>query len=184
MPGFYHLVTRQAVHERQVFDFSQGQTNWQAKFFLEHGEQLPLDHLLKTPRLTLTPAQTTQLRRDRDRQAHALRESLLELVRLRDHPTYPSRLRCLFVASSYQQALTWRDLFEKEGRQVLQLVQVTTDGPTFAGDATLLPATDGTAVSMKLAAAATYWNTPATGERLGEVLLGGRIVVTRIVRTF
>lgn len=184
MPVFYHLITRQAVHERQVFDFSKGQANWQGKFFLERGEQLPLDALLKTPRLTLTPAQTTQLRNDRDRQKHALRETILEMVRLRDHPDYPSRLACLYAANSYDQALTWRNLFEKEGRHVLQLVQVATNGPTFSGDATLLPATDGTAVSMKLKAAEHYWNTPIHTKELSEVLLGGRIVVERIVRTF
>lgn len=184
MAVFYHLVTRQLVHERQVFDFSQGQLNWQANFFLGRGEQLPLDSLLKTPRLGLTPAQTTQLRNDRDRQKHALRETILELVRLRDHPEYPSRLACLFAASSYDQALAWRDLFKKEGRPVLQMIQVTTTGPIFAGDATLLPATDGTSVQAKLADAANYWANPAEDQRLSEVLLGGRVVVSRIIRTF
>lgn len=184
MSVFYHLVTRQAVRERQVFDFTNGQENWQAKFFLGRGEQLPLTALLKTPRLTLTPAQTTQLRNDQDRQAHALRETVLELVRVRDHPDYPSRLACLFAAATYDQAMAWRELFEREGRHVLQLIQVTTDGPTFAGNAAQLPSVTGEAVTTKLADAAAYWNTPATGQQLSEVLLGGRVVVTKIVRTF
>lgn len=184
MPVFYHLVTRQAVHERQVFNFSAGQANAQAKAFWGRGEQLPWDQILKTPRLALTPTQTTQLRGDRDRQVHALREMVLELVRLRDHPDYPSRLACLFAARTYDHALAWRELFEKEGRHVLQLVQVTTTGPVFAGDASLLPATDGSAVNAKLAQAERYWSTPAAKEQLSEVLLGGRSVVTRIVRTF
>lgn len=184
MPVFYHLITRQAVHERQVFDFSQGQANVQAKVFWGHGDQLPWDQLLKTPRLALTPTQTTQLRRDRDRQVHALRETVLELVRLRDHPDYPSRLACLFAARTYDHALAWRDLFEKNGRHVLQMVQVTTTGPTFAGDVSLLPRIDGAAVKDQLAQAQHYWDTPAAKEQLSEVLLGGRSVVTRVVRTF
>lgn len=184
MSVFYHLVTRQPVHEHQFFDFSQGQPNRQAKFFLDHPDKLPLNDLLKTPRLNLSSEQTTQLRHDWDRRAHALRELILEVVRIRDFPQYPSRLACLFAAKSYDQVLIWRNLFEKEGRHVCQLVKVVTAGPTFEGDAASLPSiTSGTVVD-KLAAAETYWQHPAASQQLSEVLLGGRVQVIQIIRTF
>lgn len=176
MATFYHLVTRQRLQVGQVLDFSAGQLNRQATFFLGVPANLNLRDILKQPQVSALS--TT------DRGRHALRELVLERVRVQLFPELPSRLSCLYAATSIQQALAWRTLFENEGRYVLQLVKVTTTGPVFYGDAANLPTVIDEAVEVKTLAAKNYWRYPAKNQRLSEVLVSGRVTVDEIVKEF
>ncbi len=45
-------------------------------------------------------------------QTRAIREVIVEMVRLQDSSGYPSRLSCLYAAKSYEDALKWKELFD------------------------------------------------------------------------
>ena len=65
----------------------------------------------------------------------ALRELAMEEVRKKYYPNYPSRLECLYVSDTLEDAKFWFDYFRKLGRVVYQIVKVKTDGRIFKGDA-------------------------------------------------
>ncbi|WP_203640493.1 DUF2441 domain-containing protein [Levilactobacillus andaensis] len=176
MAAFYHLVTRHRLRVGQVLDFSAGQLNRQATFFLGVPANLNLRDILKQTQLSTLPAT--------DRGRHALRELVLERVRVQSFPELPSRLSCLYAATSVQQALAWQTLFENEGRHVLQLVKGTTTGPVFYGDAAKLPTVADETSAVKILAAQNYWRYPAKDQRLSEVLVSGRVTVDEIVNEF
>ena len=46
----------------------------------------------------------------------ALRELALEEVRLKKYPQYPSRMGCLYVSKSLEEAEKWGEFFAKIGR--------------------------------------------------------------------
>lgn len=69
----------------------------------------------------------------------AIREALVEMVRLQEYPEYPSRLSCLYAAKSYEDALKWKEIFVSHHRKVLQIVKLRVNGRIFEGDGTLLP---------------------------------------------
>lgn len=176
MATFYHLVTRHRLQVGQVLDFSTGQLNRQATFFFSVPANVNLRDILNQPQLVTLPVT--------DRGRHALREIVLERVRVQSFPTLPSRLSCLYAATTSQRALAWRTLFENEGRHVLQLVKVTATGPVFYGDAANLPTTCAEPIKVKALAAQDYWRYPAKDRLLGEVLVGGRVTVSEVVKVF
>ena len=77
-----------------------------------------------------------------DQTIRAVRETIVEMVRLQEFPEYPSRLSCLY-AKSYEDALKWRALFDSYNREVLQIVKLRVIGSSFEGDGNLLPKEDG-----------------------------------------
>ena len=84
-----------------------------------------------------------------DQTIRAVRETIVEMVRLQEFPEYPSRLSCLYVAKSYEDALKWRALFDSYNREVLQIVKLRAIGSSFEGDGNLLPKEDGIPFSQK-----------------------------------
>jgi hypothetical protein len=63
----------------------------------------------------------------------AVREVIVEMVRLKEYPQYPSRLSCLYAAKSYEDALKWKQLFNSFNRKVLQIVKLQVYGNYFEG---------------------------------------------------
>ena len=74
-----------------------------------------------------------------DQTIRAIRETIVEMVRLQEYPNYPSRLSCLYAAKSYEDALKWKALFDSYNREVLQIVKLRVIGNYFEGDGNLLP---------------------------------------------
>ena len=74
-----------------------------------------------------------------DQTIRAIREAIVEMVRLQEFPEYPSRLSCLYAAKSYEDALKWKALFDSYNRKVLQIVKLRVIGNSFEGDGNLLP---------------------------------------------
>lgn len=113
----------------------------------------------------------------------AIREVIVEMVRLQEYPEYPSRLSCLYAAKSYEDALKWKELFDSYNRKVLQIVKLRVVGIFFEGDGNLLPKEDGIPFSLKIEQAGEYWK---GNEKNGlpELLINGKIEVVEIIEDF
>ncbi len=72
-----------------------------------------------------------------DQTIRAIRETIVEMIRLQEYPNYPSRLSCLYAAKSYEDALKWKALFDSYNREVLQIVKLRVIGNSFEGDGNL-----------------------------------------------
>ncbi|SFG98347.1 Protein of unknown function [Sporolactobacillus nakayamae] len=118
-----------------------------------------------------------------DQTIRAIREVIVELVRLQEFPEYPSRLSCLYAAKSYEDVLKWKDLFDTYNRNVLQIVKLRVNGNTFEGDGSLLPKEDGVPFSQKMEQAREYWKGNVKNE-LPELLINGTIEVVEIIDDF
>lgn len=115
-----------------------------------------------------------------DQTIRAIRETIVEMVRLQEYPEFPSRLSCLYAAKSYEDALKWKGIFEIHNRKVLQVVRLKVIGKSFEGDGALLPKEDGCSFSIKIEQAREYWKGNVRNE-LPELLIDGIIEVVEII---
>ncbi len=65
----------------------------------------------------------------------ALRELALEKVRIKKYPDYPSRMACLYVSKTLEEAEKWFDYFISLGRSTFQIVKLKVNGNVFYGNA-------------------------------------------------
>lgn len=65
----------------------------------------------------------------------ALRELALEKVRKDFYPEYPSRMSCLYVSESLEEAGKWAELFVTWNRPTYSIVKLKIAGNMFTGDA-------------------------------------------------
>ena len=114
----------------------------------------------------------------------ALRELALEEVRLEKYPHYPSRMGCLYVSGTVEEAEKWAQFFSDIGRPTYSIVRLEISGNCFSGDATRcfrgqLRKKD----NLKLAEA--YWENPFDADNpqgICELLVDGRITVLEIIK--
>jgi hypothetical protein len=118
-----------------------------------------------------------------DQTIRAVRETIVEMVRLQEYREYPSRLSCLYASKSYEDALKWKALFDSYNREVLQIVKLRVIGSSFEGDGNLLPKEDGIPFSQKIEQAREYWQGNVRNE-LPELLINGKIEVMEIIDDF
>ena len=114
----------------------------------------------------------------------ALREFALEKVRVKEFPDYPSRLSCLYVSNTLEDAMFWYNIFIEQGRPTFQLVKLSVDGSYFTGDAwNCFSGTND--INCNLELARRYWeNKPnLKGEKpIVETLVDGKIKVIEIIK--
>lgn len=114
----------------------------------------------------------------------ALRELALEEVRRDKYPFYPSRMSCLYVSKTYEEAERWGNFFAQIGRPTYSIVELDVKGNCFVGDAT--KCFDGRidkATNIELAK--IYWENPQTEDyknEVSEILVDGEITVAKIVK--
>lgn len=116
--------------------------------------------------------------------AVALRELALEEVRQKKYSHYPSRMGCLYVSKTLEEAENWGKFFAKIGRPTYHIVKLEIKGNCFVGDATkcfkgLLDKEE----NLKLAE--IYWESKVdtTNEQsICEMLVDGQITVMEIVK--
>ncbi|SLM84806.1 MULTISPECIES: DUF2441 domain-containing protein [Vagococcus] len=118
-----------------------------------------------------------------DQTTRAVRETIVEMVRLEAYPSYPSRLSCLYATKNYEEALQWKTIFDSYNRHVLQIVKLKVQGLIFEGDGNLLPKEDGRSFSKKIAQARIYWQGNKKSE-LPELLVNGRIEVVEMLEEY
>lgn len=187
----YHIVTRKKMHLGQIINFDQNQNNTLYRFFFER-EQLNskgedfiqiLQSHYTNEGLNMNKENAEVVIKYVDQTIRAVREVIVEMVRLQEYPKCPSRLSCLYAAKSYEDALKWKKLFDSYNRKVLQIVKLRVIGNSFEGDGTLLPKEDGVPFSQKIEQAREYWKGNVKNE-LPELLINGKIEVVEIIDDF
>jgi len=114
----------------------------------------------------------------------ALRELALEEVRKQKYPMYPSRMSCLYVSETLEEAEKWGEFFARIGRPTYHIILLKIEGRCFAGDATNC-FRGQINEEENLCLAERYWqNAPnPSGEKpVKELLADGRITVVEIVK--
>ncbi|MFP7470157.1 DUF2441 domain-containing protein [Niallia taxi] len=184
----YHLVTRKKMVLGQVLNFDKNEANNLYRFFFERdwknsqGEDFMriFYNNFSADELNLKDEDAKVAFEYVGQTVRAIREVIVEMVRLQEFPEYPSRLSCLYAAKSYEDALKWKVLFDSFNRNVLQIVKLKVIGSCFEGDGSLLPKEDGATFAHKIKEAREYWK-GNIGNELPELLINGRIEVVEIV---
>lgn len=191
--GFYvyHIVTRKKMNIGQIIHFDKSHTNTLYRFFFEREHlnansedcmQILKNHYIYDE-LHINNENAKVIMDYMDQTIRAVRETIVEMVRLQEFPEYPSRLSCLYAAKSYEDALNWKALFDSYNRDVLQIVKLSVIGNCFEGDGNLLPKEDGIPFSHKIEQAREYWKGNINNE-LPELLINGKIEVVEIIDDF
>lgn len=187
----YHIVTRKKMSLGQIINFDKNQNNTLYRFFFER-EQLNskgedfiqiLQGHYTNEGLKLDKENADVAIKYVDQTIRAIREVIVEMVRLQEFPEYPSRLSCLYASTSYEDALKWKELFDSYNRKVLQIVKLRVIGNSFEGDGNLLPKEDGVSFSRKIEQAREYWKGNVKND-LSEILVNGKIEVVEIIDDF
>lgn len=187
----YHIVTKKKMSLGQMLYFDDKQKNALYQFFFEKerlnskGEdfiEILYGHYTDEG-LKLNKENADVAISYVGQTIRAIREVIVEMVRLQKYPDYPSRLSCLYAAKSYEDALKWKGIFDSYNREVLQLVKLRVVGSFFEGDGNLLPQEDGVPFSLKIEQARAYWKGNVKNE-LPELLINGQIEVVEIVQDF
>ena len=114
----------------------------------------------------------------------ALRELALEEVRQKKYPQYPSRLSCLYVSKTFEEADNWGIYFAQIGRPTYCIVKLEVNGNCFIGDATnCFKGTTDKAENLRLAE--IYWENKTNKsdeEPVWEMLVDGKITVVEIIK--
>ena len=116
--------------------------------------------------------------------AVALRELALEEVRRAKYPQYPSRMACLYVSQTLEEAERWAAFFAQLGRPTYQIVKLEIRGNCFTGDAELC-FRGRTDRAENLCLAERYWahaHDPDHPPAVCEMLVDGEIIVLEIIR--
>lgn len=187
----YHIVTRKKMSLGQIINFDKNQRNTLYSFFFEK-EQLNskgedfFDILLEhysSEGMSLNTEDANVAIKYAGQTIRAIREVIVEMVRLQEYPEYPSRMSCLYATKKYEDVLKWKELFISFDRKVLQIVKLRVIGNSFEGDGNLLPKEDGVPFSRKIEQAREYWRGNMNNE-LPELLIDGEIVVVEIIDDF
>ncbi|MBK3496175.1 DUF2441 domain-containing protein [Viridibacillus sp. YIM B01967] len=173
----------------QVIHFDENQPNTLYNFFFEknqvntQGEDFIqiLQKNFNCDGLQLNAEDTEVTVKYVDQTIRAIRETIVEMVRLQEFPEYPSRLSCLYAAKTYEEVLKWKAVFESYNRKILQIVKLKVKGNYFEGDGELLPQADAIPFSQKIEQAKAYWNGNKNNE-LPELLINGKIEVIEILQ--
>ncbi|MED3122687.1 DUF2441 domain-containing protein [Bacillus wiedmannii] len=187
----YHIVTNKKMNIGKIIHFDKNQTNTLYRFFFER-EQLNssredgikiINNHYKNEELHINTENAKVVMDYMDQTIRAIRETIVEMVRLQEYPDYPSRLSCLYATKSYEDAVKCKTLFDSYNREVLQIVKLRVIGHSFEGDGNLLPKEDGIPFSQKIEQAREYWKGNVNNE-LPELLINGKIEVVEIIDDF
>lgn len=182
---YYHLVTRVPMEEGQIIDFSDDNYNRLYDFWMKREARRAdgADVFRVLEEDDFSDAGKSVIYDYVYNQSRAVRETICELVRITYFSDKPSRLKCLYVCKTLEEAYKWKENFEKYNRKILQLVELSSDGESFTGDAAFLPEVNGDSFEKKMEQAKRYWSGETKGE-LVETILGGKIKVEKIIEDF
>lgn len=114
----------------------------------------------------------------------AMRELALEKVRKKMYPEYPSRMSCLYVSKTFEEADNWGKFFAEIGRPTYSIVKLEIDGNCFIGDATkCFDAQLDEQENLRLAE--IYWkneSNDADNQPILEMLVDGHIKVVELIK--
>lgn len=169
----YHVVTEKPMHVGQHIVFDENHHNGVWKRVNEKLDMVSdiYNHPKKYKGVELE-----------HRISVALRELALEQIRIEKYPNYPSRMACLYVSKTLEEAEKWFDYFISLGRPTYQIVKLKVNGNVFYGDAE--KCFDGKlAEKENLLLAEKYWENKNFDESsILEMLVDGDIEVVEIVK--
>ena len=114
----------------------------------------------------------------------ALRELAMEEVRQQKYPQYPSRMGCLYVSRTLEEAENWGKFFAEIGRPTYHIVKLEIQGNCFLGDATkCFRGRLSKEENRKLAE--IYWESSvdtSDPQSVCEMLVDGQITVMEITK--
>lgn len=171
----YHVVTEKPMHIGQhiVFDENHHNGVWQRV-----NEKLDIvNDIYNNPE----KYQDTELEHHT---SVALRELALEKVRVNKYSYYPSRMACLYVSKTLNEAEKWFDYFVSLGRPTFQIIKLKVNGNVFYGDAE--KCFDGRLTEQEnLILAEKYWdNNSFDDSSIIEMLVDGDIEVLEIIKEY
>ncbi|HDR3490648.1 DUF2441 domain-containing protein [Bacillus wiedmannii] len=117
----YHIVTKKKMNIGQIIHFDKNQTNILFHFFFERehlnssGEdsmQILKEHYTNEE-LHINNENAKVVMNYMDQTIRAVRETIVEMVRLQEFPEYPSRLSCLYAAKSYEDGIPFSQKIEQ-----------------------------------------------------------------------
>lgn len=170
----YHVVTEEPMHIGQhiVFDKNHHNGVWQRV----NGKLDIVNDIYNNPEkyMNVELEHHTSV---------ALRELALEKVRVDKYPNYPSRMACLYVSKTLEEAEKWFDYFVSLDRPTFQIVKLNVKGNVFYGDAE--KCFDGKLTEKEnLILAEKYWENKDFDEAsIAEMLVDGDIEVVEIVKS-
>ena len=169
----YHVVTEQPMRIGQHIVFDENNHNG---VFQRVNEKLELVHDIYA---SLEKYKGVKLEHHT---SVALRELALEKVRVEKYSNYPSRMACLYVSKTLDEAEKWFDYFISLGRPTFQIVKLKINGNVFYGDAE--KCFDGKLTEKEnLVLAERYWENKDFNEStIIEMLVDGDIEVVEIMR--
>jgi hypothetical protein len=105
----------------------------------------------------------------------------VEAARLAGYQSAPSRLHCVFVTSTIEDARAFRDRF-RSGAQIYE-VDVSNIWPRHSGnfEAITRPTKGAPYVASFAEMAVSYWRDTPSAPGLVEILIGGPVTVTGVV---
>lgn len=170
---FYHVVTEKSMYVGQHIVFDENHHNGVWQRVIEKSDII--SDIYNNPKKY----------KDIELEHHtsvALRELALEQVRVEKYPNYPSRMACLYVSKTLEEAGKWFDYFISLGRPTFQIVKLKGYGNVFYGDAE--NCFDGKLSEKEnLILAEKYWENEDFNENsIIEILVDGDIEVIEIVK--
>lgn len=169
----YHVVTERPMYIGQHIIFDENHHNG---VWLRVNEKLEIvNDIYNNP----------ENYKDIDLEHHtsvALRELALEKIRSEKYPDYPSRMACLYVSETLNEANKWFEYFVGLGRPIYQIVKLKVNGNVFYGDAE--KCFDGKLTEKEnLILAKKYWENKTLNENsIIEMLVDGDIEVIEIIK--
>lgn len=169
----YHVVTEKPMHIGQHITFDKNHHNgvWNRV-----NEKLDI-----VDDIYYNPEKYKNIRLEHHTSV-ALRELALEKVRIEKFPSFPSRMACLYVSKTLEEAEKWFDYFISLGRPTFQIVKLKVNGNVFYGDAT--KCFEGRLTEKEnLMLAERYWENKSFDKTsILEVLVDGDIEVVEIIK--
>lgn len=169
----YHAVTEKPMHIGQHILFNENHYNGVWKRVNEKLDIVKDIYKNSDKYKNIVPEHHTSV---------ALRELALEKVRADKYPNYPSRMACLYVSKTFEEAEKWFDYFVSLGRPTFQIVKLKGSGNVFYGDAE--KCFDGRLTEQEnLILAEKYWeNKDFNDSLIMEMLVDGDIEVVEIIK--
>lgn len=188
MQEYYHIVTKEpfSIGQRITFDASTKNNLYNFFFKKEFRSQNGKDayEIIGDGKcedgLIINKSDANVILKYNDITIRAIRESILEMVRLEQFPEYPSRLNCLYVSRKYEDIMEWKNIFESYKRNIVQIVKIKANGNYFEGDGDLLPKEDAVSFESKIRQAKEYWGNK-NEIALSEILVDGEIEIVEII---
>ena len=109
--------------------------------------------------------------------AFVLRELALEEVRKMKYPNYPSRLSCLYVTKTKEEAINWSEILKRNKKKCKKVLTLELTGEIFCFDGNLMKR-QNVSYQKHLENADLYWNSMDSNN--SEIIFYGKAKVIEI----